>query len=42
MLLRNSARASKKGGKLMPQWKGPYTIHEDQGKVGVLSDQPSN
>ena len=32
MLLKNSARESKKGDKMKPRWNGPYKIHADLGK----------
>ena len=32
MLLKNSARDSRKGDKLKPRWKGPYKVHADLGK----------
>ena len=32
MLLKNSARESKKGDKMQPRWNGPYKIHADLGK----------
>ena len=32
MLLKNSARDSRKGDKLKPCWKGPYKVHADLGK----------
>ena len=32
VMMRNSARESKKGDKMKPRWLGPYTIEESLGK----------
>ena len=39
MLLKNSARYSRKGDKLMPRWKGPYKVHADLGKGDTLYNE---
>ena len=39
VMVRNSARESKKGDKMKPPWLGPYSIEESLGWVRVCIDQ---
>ena len=45
VLVLNSRKLSRKGGKMEPLWHGPYRIHEDLGKdcfkLSLVQQDPS-